>query len=170
MKHFNCERKRPDTVIRNTKHGYAVRGKQHPVYRVWKSMNARCRSRQSPDYENYMLRGITVCKRWENFNNFFDDMADTYIPGLMIERVNNDNGYSKENCRWATRMEQNRNKRNVDLIEFNGKILTKREWGRELGGNDDLIYVRIGRGWSIERAVSTPAGRLGSNGSQTISR
>lgn len=170
MKHFNCGRKRPDNVIRNHKHGYAVRGKSHPVYKVWHSMRARCRSKQSPDYENYLLRGIKVCKRWDKFLNFFADMADTYLPGLTIERVKNDKGYNKKNCRWASWLAQSRNRRNVELISYGGKTLTKREWGTELGGNDDLIYVRLGRGWSVKRAVSTPAGRLGSNGTHTIPR
>lgn len=167
-KHFNCGRKRPDVVLRNKKHGYGVRGKCHPLYKIWKSMRSRCKSKQSPDYENYFLRGIKVCKRWDSFQNFFDDMADTHISGLTIERINNDKGYSPSNCRWATMQEQCRNRRNSIIISFGGRTLTATDWGRELGGNDVLIHIRLKRGWSVERAVSTPAGRVGSNGTHFI--
>lgn len=170
MKHFNCGRKRPDNVIRNHKHGYAVRGKQHPVYKVWHSMTRRCRSNDPKNFPNYNGRGIKVCKRWLTFQNFFDDMAGTYRPGLMIERVDNNGGYNPPNCIWANRFVQNRNKRNVHKITNKGLTLTKREWAIKLGANPDLVYVRLGRGWSRERAVSTPAGQLGSNGSVTIPR
>ncbi len=156
MKHFNCGRKRPDVVIRNTKHGHAVRGKQHPVYKVWHSMRSRCRSKQSPDYENYLLRGIKVCKRWKTFQNFFEDMSAGYKRGLLIERIDNNKGYTPSNCKWATRLEQNRNKRNVEKFSLNGKTATGPERSDKLGGNPALVYVRLRRGWNVTRAITTP--------------
>jgi hypothetical protein len=155
---------------RNTTHGLARRGHEHPLYKTWTGMNRRCRCKTSIDYKNYGGRGITVCHRWRKFVNFLKDMGPTYKPGLEIERINNSKGYCPKNCRWATRHEQNQNKRNVKPITFNGKTLTKREWSRQIGGNADIIYVRLGRGWSIERALSTPAGGVGTNGSVTILR
>lgn len=164
------KRKRPDNIQRNWKHGYATRANPHPIYDVWQGIKRRCSSDKGKDFPNYKGRGITVCERWQIFQNFFDDMALSYKPGLMIERTNNNLGYSPENCIWATRQQQNLNKRNLHLITFNGETLAASEWAKRLGGNTDIVYVRLRRGWTPERAVSTPAGKLGSNGSRTIHR
>jgi hypothetical protein len=73
-------------------------------------MLQRCRNPNNRDYRNYGARGIAVCERWLSFENFYADMGDP-PPGMSIDRVNNDLGYSAKNCRWATTSEQNRNRR-----------------------------------------------------------
>jgi hypothetical protein len=148
---------------RNTKHGQNTRANRHPMYGVWCGMLARCHNPNRKSYPDYGGRGITVCERWHTFQNFFDDMSATYQRGLMIERVDNEKGYCPENCVWETRKVQNNNKRNVRRITFNGKTLTRQEWANEIGGNERIITTRLRRGWSEERAVSTPAGAIGSN-------
>ena len=85
-------------------------------YRVWDSMIRRCHSPSHYAFKDYGARGITVCDKWKNFEGFIEDMG--FQPeGLSIERINNDLGYSKENCKWATVTEQARNRRSTKLDE-----------------------------------------------------
>lgn len=89
-----------------TKHGMCyIKG-----YSSWRCMNSRCYNPKDISYHNYGGRGITVCKRWLDIKNFIFDMGER-PEGLTLERINNDKGYCKENCKWATYTEQSRNKR-----------------------------------------------------------
>lgn len=93
-----------------------------PTYNSWMDMKARCRNKNHKDYAYYGGRGIKVCKRWMDFRNFIKDMGDRPL-GLTIERINNDSGYKPSNCRWATRAEQNRNKRPQKRNEKTGRFI-----------------------------------------------
>jgi len=125
------------------------------TYSSWKSMKRRCYTVSNKSYKNYGARGITVCDRWrDSFQNFFDDMG--YRPNKMsIERIDNDKGYSKENCKWATYAEQNRNRRGNRKITHNGVTMIATDWSLKLGGADNLVSKRLFRGWSEERSVTT---------------
>ncbi len=90
-------------------HGYAVR--EHPFYFVWSNMLSRCTNSNDVGYSNYGGRGITVCRRWYHFENFAIDMWPRTEGPFTIERKNNEKGYEKSNCRWATRTEQCLNRR-----------------------------------------------------------
>ena len=84
-----------------------------PTYNSWCAMKQRCNYESGNAYKAYGAKGIKVCERWqEGFENFWEDMGPTYQRGLTIERKNNNAGYSKRNCKWATYKEQMNNKRN----------------------------------------------------------
>lgn len=83
----------------------------HPLYNAWASMLERCYYEKSPAYTNYGGRGITVCDEWLHFKNFANDMGMKPSKAHSLDRIENDLGYSKQNCRWASRTEQNYNRR-----------------------------------------------------------
>lgn len=92
------------------KHGHGAVGRLTPTYRSWRAMIQRCNYRCQPNYANYGGRGIRVCDRWLKFENFLADMGER-PDGLTLDRIDNERGYSKDNCRWATRAQQDSNRR-----------------------------------------------------------
>jgi hypothetical protein len=115
--------------------GFSV--ENHPIYMVWKGLKARCLDENLPSYKNYGGRGITVCDRWVHFKNFADDMYPTYKQGLSIERVNNDEGYSPNNCTWANRTEQCLNRRTFKNNTSGFRGVVKKRDGRYIARHDE---------------------------------
>lgn len=138
------------------RHGASANDKETPEFVVWKKIRERCLSQACPAYADYGGRGIGMCQSWQDdFTNFLNDMGPR-PPGTSIDRINNDLGYFKENCRWATQIQQANNKRNNIRIEFNGETKTRSEWARHLGFNYPMLQGRLKNGWSVERAFKTP--------------
>lgn len=125
------------------------------AYNIWCGMRSRCNNPNSPAYANYGGRGITVDPRWDKFSNFIEDMEHP-VNGMTLERLDNDKGYSKANCIWATRTEQGRNKRNNILVTIEGETLPLSAWAERSGIKYATVHRRIVMGWSPEDAVRTP--------------
>lgn len=145
------------TVALSTKHGCSPSNAPAKVYVAHQSMMNRCHRKGHPRYSG---RGITVCDRWrfghENlsgFECFWKDMGDPPSSSHSIDRINNDLGYSPENCRWATKRQQTLNRSNTLRSEFNGSVITIVEISELTGISYSKIYPRIKRGMSADDAV-----------------
>lgn len=131
------------------------------LYGVWCAMKRRCNNPKEKSYKNYGLKGIKVCEEWEKSFRAFCDWAlsSGYTDGLTIDRINNSNGYSPENCRWVTQAEQNRNYSKNHLITYKGETKCLADWADELGINRVTIYMRLKRGKTVEQAFNKNDGR-----------
>jgi hypothetical protein len=128
----------------------SIRGGPTVEYRIWTNMLRRCRA----GLRNYGDRGVTVCDRWELFENFLADMGRRPSPDHSLDRIDNDGNYEPGNCRWSTRKEQMRNTRVNRRLTYRGESFTVAEWAERLNINATTIRTRLARGKSIERALS----------------
>jgi len=92
--------------VKNIRHGL----EKHPLYHTWEAMRQRCNDPNAANYKNYGGRGISVCKRWNDFRKFIEDMGER-PQGMTLDRINNDGNYTPKNCKWSTISEQNKNQR-----------------------------------------------------------
>ncbi len=134
------------------RHGHTYRGKVSRAYKTWMGLRSRCEYKRHPQYHNYGARGIRVCDRWRQFENFLADMGEP-PEGMSIDRINNDGDYSPDNCRWATIVEQRRNTRINVLLTFRGKEQCVAAWAEEVGLSRKTLQTRLRRGWPVERAL-----------------
>lgn len=130
---------------------------KHPIFIRWRNMMSRCYNKSDKRYIRYGGRGITVCARWHEPKNFIEDMYPTFRHGLSLDRIDNNLGYSPENCRWITMSEQSRNKGSNIVLTHNGETLCIAEWSRKLGICYGTLWDRYKQGWTTERIVTTPA-------------
>ena len=128
-------------------------------YGTWRVMLERCNNPNSSKYKLYGGRGIKVCERWHKFEDFYEDMGDK-PKGTSIDRIDNNKGYSPDNCRWATIYEQSSNKRNNVFIEFRGVKRIIAQWARILEMNERTLQNRLNiYKWPIEKAFTEPVRR-----------
>ena len=129
-----------------------------PLYKRWQTIKDRCYNPKNPAYKNYGGRGITVSERWmESFVNFLEDMGEPPFVGATVERIDNDSGYSRDNCKWATRHEQMANSRTTRLLTYKGETKCLGEWARGLGIDPKSLHYRLKKGWPFEKALTAPA-------------
>lgn len=126
----------------------SARSKTHgmfgsPEWNAWASMRARCNNPNTRAFADYGGRGITVCEKWEaSFEAFFADIGPRPSPQHQIDRIDNNAGYSPENCRWVTRSENMRNRR----ITKRYAGFTLREWSEKTGANYNTLKTQARRG------------------------
>lgn len=131
--------------------------RDHPAeYGSWSSMRKRCLSKNDDSYPDYGGRGITICDRWNKFDNFYADMGHKPTPKHTIEREDNNGNYEPMNCKWATYKEQGRNRRNTVFVEYQGKKELLIDLCERLGLTKSVIYGRLKNGWDIEDALTKP--------------
>ena len=127
------------------------------LYKIWSSMKYRCKRKRGKDYYRYTLRGITVCEEWQAYENFRNwSLANGYADDLTIDRIDNDKGYSPDNCRWATHKQQGLNKRTTKYITIGNETLTAVEWSERTGIAYATILWRLKKGWTPYDAVYKP--------------
>lgn len=118
----------------------------------------RCYNPNSEVYKDYGGRGIFVVDRWHEVTAFIADMGERPTPKHTVERIDNNGPYGPDNCRWATRLEQARNRRNTYRFTFNGETMTINEWSDKTGINEATIRRRlIGAKWTVEDALTLAA-------------
>jgi hypothetical protein len=145
--HFSAEA-RARISKANTKHGM----RNSPTYKIWFCMRQRCRNPKHPAFDHYGGRGIGIDPRWDDFATFLADMGER-PPGMEIDRIDNDKGYSKENCRWATSVQNQNNRSNNHWLRYEGRSVTVAQASRLCGVKANTIYERLKRGWTDEQAV-----------------
>jgi len=123
------------------------------MFKIWVGIRKRCTNPNMKSYERYGGRGIKVCKEWDSYLRFYDDMINGYSDDLTLERIDPNGNYEPSNCKWANSIEQARNKTNTRLIEFNGIKLTAKGWEEITSIRSDTIQWRIKNGWDLERAL-----------------
>lgn len=128
------------------------------LYHVWSSMKARCKNQNNKEWHRYGGRGISVCEEWRNGYEPFQNWALShgYKEGLTLDRIDNDKGYSPDNCRWITLSEQQNNTSRNRFIEYNGEVKTASQIAKENNVNAKMFCQRIASGWDIERALNEP--------------
>ena len=133
----------------HTKHGMT----DTRIFHIWSSMKARCYNKNNKEYMRYGGRGISVCDEWIDKENGFMNFCkwaeeNGYSENLTIDRIDVNGNYEPNNCRWATLLQQARNKRNTNYVEYNGEILSAREAAELCGINAQTIISRVKNGWS----------------------
>ncbi len=136
---------------------WSIRKHDIPTYAIWCHLKSRCQNPNNEKYRIYRARGIKVCERWQEFNNFYDDMISGYKKGLSIDRIDVNGDYCKENCRWATPKTQACNTRYNHLITFNGITKTLSNWAIDKKVSHSFLQRRIKLGWNINDVLNKPS-------------
>lgn len=158
-----CQQRRLQSAS-HIKHGMH----ESPEYYTWEAMKQRCDNSKHKAYGRYGGRGIKVCPRWQTFENFFEDMGQRPSPQHSLDRIDNNGDYCPENCRWADRKTQSRNKRNNRILTINGISRNIVEWSEQPeAAKYETICSRIRVGWSDRDAVY---GKTQKTETQNVSR
>lgn len=137
--------------------GALKHGKKGTVeYSSWSQMRDRCNNANNKNYSYYGERGIKVCHRWDDFSNFLSDMGERPSKSHTLDRIENNKGYYPENCRWATRKEQSRNRRITKIFTVINETKPLSEWADIFNIDYSIVNKRLWRGWDTYKALTTP--------------
>lgn len=135
--------------------------KERRVYKIWKAMKWRCNP-NNKTARSYNERGIVVCPEWGNSYEAFRDwaLANGYRDDLTVDRIDNDRGYSPENCRWANYHQQARNRSSTRMVTAFGETKSAIEWSEDERCliSKKALWLRLRRGWPPELAITAPLG------------
>lgn len=138
-----------------TTHGETQNGRPTPEYTAYHNAKKRCEDPNRKCYHNYGGRGIEF--RFDSFEQFFAELGPRPSPKHTVDRIDSNGHYSPQNCRWATRQQQQNNTRTNRFLTYNGKTMTMAQWAREVGLQYKTLEYRINQSsWPIERALTTP--------------
>jgi len=142
--------------VNNNSYRHGMSGTRQ--FQAWADMKRRCRNNNTHNYGLYGGRGIHYCKEWEDFVSFWEDMREGYSDKLTLDRIDNDGGYCKENCKWSSAKEQARNRRKKVLYKHNGLELRLCDWAEKESIALSVLEQRVYRlKWSFKKAITTPA-------------
>src|ERR1051325_1987407 len=130
-----------------TTHGHATAARSL-TYTSWQILIQRCQNPKNPAYPNYGGAGITVCERWQVFENFLADMGERASELYSIDRIDNSGNYEPGNCRWATKKQQQRNRQGNHFITAFGETCTIAEWAERSQLAFSTISNRLRTGWA----------------------
>lgn len=137
----------------NTKHGKS----RSPMYRRWANIKSRCLNPNNNHYHSYGGRGIKICERWLEFAKFYKDVGEPPFPGAEIDRIDVNGNYEPSNFQWATRKQQNNNRRDTRFFTISGETKSLKDWCEhyniKYGTVVNRVYVC---GWDIETALTHP--------------
>jgi hypothetical protein len=119
-------------------------------------MRRRCLNPRVREYPNYGGRGIKICKRWDDYRLFLKDMGRKSSPKHSLERIDVNRSYTPRNCKWATHLEQQRNRRTTLYVNYHGERISVAKLGAESVVGVELFRSRIQQGWDVERALREP--------------
>lgn|SRR3990167_8631936 len=145
--------------IRPLKHGMT----RTRFYAIWCGIYTRCNNKNGSHYIYYGGRGIKISSQWQKFENFRNDMYENYLKhcknfgekNTLIDRINNNKGYFKENCKWSTQKEQQRNKQNSFVVEYEGQKLSVAEWAEKLNMSYMTLHSRLTKlNWPLNKALT----------------
>jgi len=120
-------------------------------------MKIRCYDENHKSYMDYGGRGILICKEWrKDFLRFYNDMNEEWFEGLVVDRIDNNKGYSRDNCRWVTQKENSRNRRRNVKVCIDGVSKCLVEWCEEKDIKYNTVLARMGRGWKEEDLFNEP--------------
>lgn len=129
---------------------------KYRVYRIWHKIRERCYKKKDKIYPLYGGRGIKMCERWKIFENFLKDMGFPPTNHHSIDRIDTNGNYEPSNCRWATAIEQQNNRRNNVRLTHKGETKTMAEWSRIYGIRMATLSQRIKKNWPVSDALETP--------------
>ncbi len=141
-------------AVEAAKINFSSHGKSNSSeYRSWSAMRTRCTNKRNLHFKDYGGRGISICARWDKFENFYADMGPR-PKGMTLDRKENNGNYEPGNCRWATHPMQTGNTRASHNLVFGGEKRCLSDWARRIGMKRETLRQRLARGWSVERSFN----------------